>query len=102
MKVLIIGSGGREHATVETFLRSDGVKRLYVAPGNDGVFNSSRGINPRLEQIDLRVENPRDIRQLIRIVQELKIDFAFVGPEKPLSLGIVDVFEKKNCYYWSQ
>lgn len=93
---MVVGSGGREHAALETFLRSDKVNRLYLAPGNDGMFNGYREIDQRLKQIDLRVETINDIQRLSSIAHELKIDFVFVGPEQPLSLGIVDVFENKG------
>lgn len=96
INVLIIGSGGREHATVNSFLRSELLNKLYIAPGNDGMFYGNQKIDPRLERIEIRVENNSDIVNLVKVVKKLKIDLVFVGPEKPLSLGIVDIFEKEN------
>jgi len=96
MVIMIIGSGGREHATVKAFLKNDKVDRLYVLPGNDGMFNGPQKIDPRLKKIGLRITTKEDIKELITIIRKLKIDFVFVGPEKPLSLGIVDIFEKEG------
>lgn len=95
-KVMIIGSGGREHATAAAFLKSDCVEKLYLAPGNDGIFNGHRKIDPRLDKVNLRIQTQADIQKLAIASHQLKIDFVFVGPEQPLSLGIVDAFEKEK------
>ncbi len=94
--MLMVGSGGREHATVNSFLRSGLLNKLYIAPGNDGMFYGGQKIDPRLERIEIRVENDSDIVNLVEVAKKLKIDLVFVGPEKPLSLGIVDIFEKEG------
>lgn len=96
MIIMVIGSGGREHATVETFLKSKVVDKLYVIPGNDGIFNRSQQIDPRLKRMALKIESKEDIQKLVSVAHNLKVDFVFVGPEKPLSLGIVDVFENEG------
>lgn len=95
-KILIIGSGGREHAIVNSFLKSEMLNKLYLAPGNDGMFYGGQKIDSRLERIEIRVENDSDIVNLVKMAKKLKIDLIFVGPERPLSLGIVDVFEKEG------
>lgn len=94
--VLLVGSGGREHATANAFLNSDAIHTLFVAPGNDGIFNDRKDKDPRLEKVDLKVETLDDIYRLATIAKKLHTDLVFVGPEKPLSLGIVDVFEKEG------
>lgn len=85
MKVLIIGSGAREHAIGESILKNPRVKSLYFAPGNGGT--ASLGTN-----IDI---NATDINSLVEFGKKEKIDLTIVGPEDPLCLGIVDEF--KNC-----
>ncbi len=94
--ILLIGSGGREHATVEAFLKSPNIKKLYLAPGNDAIFKGSKKVDPRLKKINHRINNQSDIKKLISEAKKLKIDFVFVGPENPLSLGVTDLFEKNN------
>lgn len=83
-KVLIVGSGAREHALAQTFLRSPQVDEVIVAPGNDGMAKS--GITCQ----DIAVTELTALRDFARSQQ---IDLTFVGSEEPLTLGIVDVFE---------
>lgn len=83
-KVLIVGSGAREHALAQTFLRSPQVDEVIVAPGNDGMLRS--GIICQ----DIVVTELTTLRDFAR---DKKIDLTFVGSEEPLTLGIVDVFE---------
>ena len=82
MKVLVIGSGGREHALIDAILRSKKVSKVYVAPGNGG-------INEVAEAVFIAVN---DINQLKKFALENEIDWTVVGPELPLTLGIVDEF----------
>ena len=86
MKVLLIGSGGREHALAWKISQSPLLKKLYCAPGNTGTM--SCGENVQLEAAD--------INGLVDFAAEKKIDLTIVGPELPLSLGIVDEFEEKG------
>ena len=86
MKVLIIGSGGREHALTWKILQSKKVLKIYCAPGNPGTALLAKNINISI----------CDIKSLLKFVQEEKIDLTIVGPEAPLILGIVDLFEKNN------
>lgn len=86
MKVLVIGSGGREHAIIKKFKESKLVTSLFCAPGNAGMKKDCT-------IIDIRVT---DIDALLSFAKEENIDFTVVGPEVPLSLGIVDAFIKEG------
>jgi len=86
MKVLIVGSGGREHALVWKIAQSSRVKKIYCAPGNGGIAGIA-------ECVDIPAD---DIRALADFAEKQKIDLTMVGPEVPLSLGIVDLFAEKG------
>ncbi|MDO9465098.1 MAG: phosphoribosylamine--glycine ligase [bacterium] len=86
MKVLVIGSGGREHALVWKIAQSLRVSKIYCAPGN-------AGISQKAECVPIKAEN---ISELIRFAEEKEIDLTVVGPEASLTKGIVDEFEKRN------
>jgi phosphoribosylamine--glycine ligase len=83
MKVLVVGSGGREHAICWKFAQSPKVEKIYCAPSNDGISQVAQNVNIPVE----------DFKGLADFVKENNIDFTFVGPEVPLSLGIVDYFK---------
>jgi len=84
MRILVIGSGGREHALVWKIAQSKLVDKVFCAPGN-------AGISQLAECIDLKAD---DIFGLLEFARKEKIDLTVVGPEVALSLGIVDEFEK--------
>jgi len=86
MNVLIIGSGGREHALAWKAAQSPRVRRVYVAPGNAG---SAR--EPKTENTPIAAD---DIPGLLDFAGTAKIDLAIVGPETPLVLGVVDRFHE--------
>ncbi len=86
MKVLVIGSGGREHAICWKFAQSPKIDKVYCAPGNGGISNIAENINVGVS----------DFEKLSSFVKENKVDFVFVGPEVPLSQGIVDFFESRG------
>ena len=86
MKVLVIGSGGREHAMAWKLSQSNKVNSVFVAPGNGGTH-----LNPKFKNIDLI-----DINLLADFAIEEKIDLTVIGPELPLSKGIVDLFRSKH------
>jgi len=86
MKVLVIGKGGREHALVWKLAQSARVDQVYCAPGNAGT--ASEGINVPIESVE--------IERLVRFAKKEAIDLTVVGPEDPLSLGIVDEFQKSG------
>ncbi len=88
MNVLIIGSGGREHAIAWKVSQSKKVTNIFVAPGNPGIGNESKVIL-------VETNNPT-IQDYIKIAQEKNIDLTIVGPEAPLVEGIVDEFKKNN------
>ncbi|WP_342514356.1 phosphoribosylamine--glycine ligase [Sporosarcina sp. FSL K6-1522] len=82
MNILVIGSGGREHAIARQFNVSPSVKKVFVAPGNDGMKNDAECV-----QID-----SLDFAALVAFAKENQVDLTFVGPEQPLAEGIVDYF----------
>ena len=82
MKLLVIGSGGREHALAWRLAQSPRVHKVYVAPGNGGT-----GRAQLLENLPLQ-----DTDSLIAFARREKIAFTVVGPEAPLAAGIVDAF----------
>lgn len=86
MNVLILGSGGREHAVYLKLQESKFITKLFIAPGNAGIDNAFRFV-------DLDINN---FFQVLQVVQKHKIEFIFVGPEQPLSNGIVDFFKKES------
>jgi phosphoribosylamine--glycine ligase len=86
MKVLVIGSGGREHALVWKISQSPRVKEVYCAPGNGGIARQARCL-------DIAAE---DLEGLARFAKETKIDLTVVGPEMPLCMGITDLFQKEG------
>ena len=86
MKVLVIGSGGREHAIAWKLAQSKKVTKVFCAPGNAGTARLA-------ENVPVKVEN---LVGLMEIVRREKIDFTVVGPEDPLALGIVDRFEERG------
>ncbi len=84
MNILVIGSGGREHAIVWKLRQSPHVKVLSCAPGNAGIAQQARLVSLK----------PTDIQGLMRYVKENSVDLTVVGPEQPLVDGIVDEFER--------
>jgi phosphoribosylamine---glycine ligase len=85
-KILVIGSGGREHAIAYKFKCSPQVEEVYVAPGNPGMRDVATLVPIQTNEFD----------ELIEFVKANKIDLTFVGPEIPLCAGIVDEFHKAN------
>jgi phosphoribosylamine--glycine ligase len=84
MNVLIIGSGGREHALAWKLRQSPKVDKLFCAPGNAGIGES-------VELVPIKAD---DLAGLLKFARSNRIDLTVVGPEVPLTLGIVDLFEK--------
>jgi phosphoribosylamine--glycine ligase len=83
MKILVIGSGGREHALVWKIAQSPAVEKISCAPGNAGIARLA-------ECVPIP---PEDIQSLTALAEKEKIDLTVVGPEAPLTRGIVDAFE---------
>jgi phosphoribosylamine--glycine ligase len=86
MKVLVVGSGGREHALCWKIRQSPLVQRLFCAPGNPGTAAVA-------DNVDIAAE---DLKGLLRFALDEKIDLTVVGPEGPLCAGIVDEFQKNK------
>ena len=86
MKILVVGSGGREHALVWKIKQSNKVEKIFCAPGN-------AGINRIADCVDIPVT---DINKLLKFAKKEKIDLTVVGPESSLVVGIVDLFEKNG------
>ena len=88
MKILVIGSGGREHALAWQCAKFDGVKEVFVAPGNAGTE-----LEDKLTNINIGSE---DIDGLIVFVKDNQVDLTIVGPEAPLVIGVVDRFQAEG------
>jgi phosphoribosylamine--glycine ligase len=86
MKVLVIGSGGREHALAWRLARSARVQRVFVAPGNGGT-----ALDAHLENVAIT-----DLHQLADFAQAEKVALTVVGPEAPLAAGVVDLFTQRG------
>ncbi len=85
MNVLVIGSGGREHALAWKTAQSENVETVFVAPGNAGT-----ALEPKLKNVAIAVE---DLPGLVDFAQNNQVELTIVGPEIPLVLGVVDAFE---------
>ena len=83
-RLLLIGSGGREHAIAHQLVKSSRCEHLFIAPGNPGTFQCG-------ENVDLDINNHELV---IKFVKENSVDLTFVGPEQPLADGIVDAFNQ--------
>ena len=86
MKVLVIGSGGREHALVWSIARSPRVSEVVCAPGNAGIAQLARCVPA----------SQKDLNDLLRVVLAESPDLVVVGPELPLSLGLVDELQRRS------
>ena len=84
MKILVIGNGGREHALAWKIAQNKNVSRVYVAPGNAGT-----ALDPDMMNVPIT-----DIDALLKFAQDEQIHLTVVGPEAPLSKGVVNVFRK--------
>src|SRR5260370_38560842 len=86
MRVLVVGQGAREHAIAWKLRQSPLVKEVYAAPGNAGIAAVADCVNIGVA----------DIIELADFAEKLRIDLTIVGPELPLTLGIVDEFQKRR------
>jgi len=86
MKVLVIGSGGREHALVWKLRQSPRVSKIYCAPGNGGIAEEAECVATDVKSLD----------SLIAVANQIKPDLTVVGPELPLMLGVVDEFTRRG------
>lgn len=83
MKILMIGSGGREHALIKKLLESPKCEKIYCAPGNGGISRDAELVNIGV----------MDKENMVKFAQDNAIDLVFVAPDDPLAAGMVDVFE---------
>src|SRR6516225_11834857 len=98
MKLLVIGSDGREHAMVWKLAQSLHATQLWCAPGNAGIAQERLAKNGMsVECVNIGAE---DLPKLLAFAQEKKIDLTVVGPDNPLALGIVDLFQKNGLKIW--
>jgi phosphoribosylamine--glycine ligase len=86
LKILVVGSGAREHTLVWKLAQSPKVKEIYAAPGNAGMARIAHNL-------DIKAE---DIEVLLKTAKDLRIDLTVIGPENPLAKGIVDLFLKSG------
>ena len=86
MRVLVLGSGAREHAIVHALRRSQGVSYLFAAPGNPGIAQAA----------DLLPLSANDLPGVAEAAEDLRIDITIVGPEVPLAMGIADEFNRRG------
>ena len=98
MKLLVVGSGGREHALAWKLAQSPHVTRMWCAPGNAGVAQErlARYQSP-VECVNIGAE---DLPTLLAFGRENKPDLTVVGPDNPLALGIVDLFQENGLRIW--
>src|SRR5580765_5245846 len=98
MKLLVIGSGGREHALVWKLAQSPHVTQMWCAPGNAGIAEERLAKNQSLaECVAVGAE---ELPKLLALAQEKQADLTIVGPDNPLALGIVDLFQKNRLRIW--
>src|SRR6185437_12075198 len=98
MKILVIGSGGREHALVWKLAQSPHATQMWCAPGNAGIAQERLAKNAApVECIPIGAE---DLPKLLAFAQAQKVDLTVVGPDNPLALGIVDLFQKNGLRIW--
>lgn len=91
--ILIVGSGGREHALAWKIAQSEHVAKVYVAPGNAGTIWQASDGRASAENVPLAVE---DFNSLLAFAKENAVGLTVVGPEVPLAGGIVDIFESAD------
>jgi phosphoribosylamine---glycine ligase len=112
MKILVIGSGGREHALVWKLAQSPHAEKIFCAPGNAGIAQEIVGqasslsgathrqdacATKRVECVNIAAD---DLPKLLAFAREKKIDLTVVGPDNPLALGIVDLFQTNGLRIW--
>ena len=98
MKILVIGSGGREHALVWKLAQSPHTTQMWCAPGNAGIAQERLAKNSAaVECVNIGAE---DLPKLLAFAQEKKANLTVVGPDNPLALGIVDLFQKHGLRIW--
>lgn len=90
MKVLVVGSGGREHAICWKLSQDSNVDKIYAIPGNAGISSIANCLPFKVEDID----------SIVKFAKENRIDWTIVGPELPLAIGISDKFKENGLEIW--
>jgi len=98
MKVLVIGSGGREHAIVWKLAQSPHVTKMWCAPGNAGI--ASERLAKNLELVQCVNIGAEDLPKLLEFALANKPDLTVVGPDNPLAMGVVDLFQQHGLKIW--
>ena len=86
MKILVLGGGGREHALVWKLAQSPRVTNLFCAPGNGGIA----------QEAECLPADPRSLESMVEIASKIRPDLTVIGPELPLTLGVVDEFQRRG------
>jgi phosphoribosylamine---glycine ligase len=98
MKILVIGSGGREHALVWKLTQSPHATQIWCAPGNAGIQQEQT--EKTKKPVECVAIGAEDLPKLLAFAQEKKPDLTVVGPDNPLALGIVDLFQENGLRIW--
>ncbi|NBV21806.1 MAG: phosphoribosylamine--glycine ligase [Proteobacteria bacterium] len=98
MKLLVIGSGGREHALVWKLAQSPHVTQMWCAPGNAGIAEERLAQNGAL--VECVAVSAEDLPKLLAFAQQQRPDFTVVGPDNPLAAGVVDLFQANGFKIW--
>jgi phosphoribosylamine--glycine ligase len=98
MKLLVIGSGGREHALVWKLAQSPLVTRMWCAPGNAGI--GEEGLAKTGALVECAAVGAEDLPKLLAFAQQERPDFTVVGPDNPLAAGVVDLFQANGFKIW--
>ena len=86
MKILVIGSGGREHAVIRKLAENQEIEKIWCAPGNGGIASLAECVNIKAT----------DVMEMVKFVKDNQVDFCVVTPDDPLALGMVDEMEKEG------
>src|SRR6266511_4313454 len=98
MRLLVIGSGGREHALVWKLAQSQHVTQMWCAPGNAGIAEERLATNQSpVECVKIGAE---DLPGLLAFAQDKQVALTVVGPDNPLALGVVDLFQANGLRIW--
>jgi phosphoribosylamine---glycine ligase len=97
MKILVIGSGGREHALVWKLAQSPHATELWCAPGNAGIAEERLVSGKKISTVNIGAD---ELARLLAFARETKIDLTVVGPDNPLALGVVDLFQREGMRIW--
>ena len=86
MKILVIGSGGREHAVIPKLAENQEIEKIWCAPGNGGIASLAECVNIKAT----------DVMEMVKFAKDNQVDFCVVTPDDPLALGMVDEMEKEG------